>query len=586
MQPEEIDSKNTEDTSAKYFFSFLKNYKSQIFVVAALSIFVNILGVVFPRLTSKSINLGIESLFNPKVQGELDKYIFILIFVSTVILLGTLINTVVSNFLAEKIAFGLRNDFIKKISNQSYRYIEDVSTAKILTNITSDIDAVKGFVTQGVIIIFSSIVLLIGSTISLLTINWQLAIPVLMLVPLLFVAFAIIFSKLSIYFVKAQEIIDSLNQTINETIIGASLIRVLNSKKFENEKFKKTNTESKEIGIKIVKGFAILVPLITVLANISTLIVLSFGGIQIIDGKLNPGDYTAFFTYVGIFITPIIMLGFLSTIFTRAFASYNRIYQIISDKNTETPGKISDKISGGIDIQDVSLVINKQNILKNVNFSIKPGSRNAIIGPTGSGKTQIFNLLTRLTSPTKGNVIVDGKNLQDYKQEDLYKQIGLVFQDSVLFNTTIRENIAFADNVLESDLNKAIETAELKGFIDTLENGLETKVSERGASLSGGQKQRLTLARALTLNPKILLLDDFTARVDIRTEKQIFENLAKNYPDTTIISITQKIEPIKEYDQIILIMEGELVAIGKHDELLEKSFEYQQIFNSQQSVEE
>ncbi|HSH19288.1 MAG TPA: ABC transporter ATP-binding protein, partial [Draconibacterium sp.] len=212
------------------------------------------------------------------------------------------------------------------------------------------------------------------------------------------------------------------------------------------------------------------------------------------------------------------------------------------------------------------------------------GSRTAIIGPTAAGKSQLLYLLTGLVKPNEGEVEFDGINIEDYKKESFHNQIGLVFQDSVMFNMSLRENIAFSDTVTDESLQKAIETAELKDYIESLPNRLDTVVSERGTSLSGGQKQRIMLARALALNPGILLLDDFTARVDPQTEKKILDNVSRNYPDITLISVTQKITPVKDFDQIILLMEGELIASGKHETLRATCPEYVQIYESQKST--
>jgi ATP-binding cassette subfamily B protein len=217
---------------------------------------------------------------------------------------------------------------------------------------------------------------------------------------------------------------------------------------------------------------------------------------------------------------------------------------------------------------------------------VKAGSKTAIIGPTASGKSQLLYLLTNLIEADEGTVEVDGVPINKYTSDTLYKDVALVFQDSVIFNLSLRENIGFSDTVTEDSLQKAIETAELSNYIDALPDKLETMVSERGSSLSGGQKQRIMLARALTLNPRILLLDDFTARVDQKTEDKILSNIQNNYPDLTLISITQKIEPVKDFDQILLLMSGEILASGQHKELMKTSPEYIQIYKSQQSTEQ
>ncbi|EKD92974.1 MAG: hypothetical protein ACD_28C00285G0001 [uncultured bacterium] len=222
--------------------------------------------------------------------------------------------------------------------------------------------------------------------------------------------------------------------------------------------------------------------------------------------------------------------------------------------------------------------------LKDVSFAIKAGTRTAIIGPTAAGKTQLLQVLTGLIRSTSGEIRYDGKKLEEYEKKSFHEQVGLVFQDSVLFNLSVLGNIAFSTTVKEKDLTRAIETAELHDFIEKLPHKLETVVSERGTSLSGGQKQRIMLARALALNPRILFLDDFTARVDTRTEQRILKNLEKNYPHLTLISVTQKIGAVEQFDQIILLMEGEVLATGTHHHLMETSTEYVQIHESQRST--
>jgi ATP-binding cassette subfamily B protein len=278
------------------------------------------------------------------------------------------------------------------------------------------------------------------------------------------------------------------------------------------------------------------------------------------------------------------MIGFMSNVIARASASYQRIHATLDAPDFVDPGTANKQLSGNIRLENVSVFYGENPALKNISFAIKGGTRTAIIGPTAAGKTQLLYVLTSLIKPREGAVFYDDINLTDYNRDALLKQIGLVFQDSIIFNMTLRENIAFNSEVTKKDLQKAIDTAELNNFIESLPQGLETIVSERGSSLSGGQKQRIMLARALAINPKILLLDDFTARVDTLTEQKISQNVQQNYPDITLVSVTQKIDPVKEYDQIIVIMEGELIASGKHEYLLQHSPEYVQIYHSQKST--
>jgi ATP-binding cassette subfamily B protein len=245
---------------------------------------------------------------------------------------------------------------------------------------------------------------------------------------------------------------------------------------------------------------------------------------------------------------------------------------------------IRQEVKGTIVFDKVCYEIDGKSLLKDVSFAINPQTKNAIIGPTGSGKSLILSLLTGLIQPTKGQILIDDIPLNQWDPKYIFKTMGLVFQESILFNSSLIDNIVFNQTIPEIELQKALNTANVSEIIQTLPNGLDTQISERGTNLSGGQKQRIMLARALVRNPKMLLLDDFTARVDMKTEKEIISSLFANYPDITLISITQKIEPIQDYDQIIVIMEGELLATGIHTELLKSSIEYTQIWQSQQTT--
>lgn len=274
----------------------------------------------------------------------------------------------------------------------------------------------------------------------------------------------------------------------------------------------------------------------------------------------------------------------MSNVIAQSSASYQRIHGLLELPKLTDNVIIKDALKGNINLNNVSVMYGQKSVLKNINFSVDAGSTLAIIGPTAAGKTQLLYLLTGLINATERTVEFDRKSIDSYNKENFYSHVGFVFQDSIIFNMSIRENIAFSDKVTDESLAKATATAELKDYIDSLPNKLNTVVSERGTSLSGGQKQRIMLARALAINPKILLLDDFTARVDSNTEIKILNNVRENYPGITLISVTQKISSAENFDQVIVLMEGEIVATGTHKELMNTSPEYVQIFNSQQST--
>jgi len=453
-----------------------------------------------------------------------------------------------------------------------------------LTNITSDIDSIKTFVAQVVATLVSSLVLIVGAAVILFTINVKLAAAVLTIVPIIGIAFFLVFRLLRPLFTASREIIDTLNGVISETIIGAALIRTLNSVAPEHDKFAVVNERSKDIGLSILGLFSILVPLITLVASIATLIVVVLGGYYVILGEMTLGSFVAFNSYIGILIFPIITIGFVSTIIAQASASYERVYVVLSAPDVVAAGTQVTTLTGAVTATDIALAFDGKPALAAVSLKIQAGSKTAIIGPTGAGKTQLLNILTGLTQPDSGQVMYDDVPLRDLAPDSFFPQIAIVFQDSSVFNTSVRENIVFKADVADAPLQLAIDTAELDEFINQLPQGLDTILSERGSSLSGGQKQRLMLARALVQNPTILFLDDFTARVDPKTEQSILANIALHYPDLTLISITQKINPITAYDQILLLMQGELIAAGTHRELLATSPEYMQIYNSQRST--
>jgi ATP-binding cassette subfamily B protein len=371
---------------------------------------------------------------------------------------------------------------------------------------------------------------------------------------------------------------------ISESILGAPLIRLLNTQHIEYEKFLAANTESKNIGLSILRLFASLIPAITLATNLAMVVILALGGHFVIVGGMTLGQFTAFNSYLAILIFPIILIGFMSNVIAQAGASYTRIGMVLGAEEEPKSGRAVSTLRGDVGMNDITLAFGEKKVLKGVSFAAPTGTRTAIIGPTAAGKTQLLYLLIGLLKPTSGTIVYDGEPIDDYEKESLHQHVGFVFQDSVMFNLTLRENIAFSNTVDDKDIEKAIQTAELNDFLAALPQGLDTIVSERGTSLSGGQKQRVMLARALALNPSVLLLDDFTARVDSRTEHAILENVRKNYPGITLISVTQKIASVADYDQIILLMEGEVLATGTHHELMAVSPEYVQLYDSQRST--
>ena len=560
-------------------FGLMKPYAMQVALLVVLTVAANGLNLFVPKIIANGIDAY--------TGGHFAMTAFVLEFLLAAfgIFVFTYLQNIVQTYTSERVARDLRKTLAAKISVQEYASIQQLTPAKLLTNLTSDIDAIKNFVAQAIAAIISSVFLIIGASVLLIAIDWKLALAVLLIVPVVGGTFFFIFGRVRKLFKRSQEAIDWLNRVINESILGSALIRLFNAQQAEYAKFIAANTEAKDIGMSILRLFASLLPVITFATNAATLVILTLGGHFVITGRMSLGDFTAFNSYLSILIFPIIVLGFMSNVIAQASASYARVDEVLRRPEKKAPGTVAADAGGGVSLQGVRVRYGEKFALKDVTFDVPAGTKTAIIGPTASGKTQLLYLLTGLIAPNAGTVSYAGRPLTEYEPVSLHRRIAFVFQDSIIFNLTLRENIAFSKTVTDADLEKAVATAELSDFIDALPDKLDTVVSERGTSLSGGQKQRIMLARALALDPSVLLLDDFTARVDANTEQRILANVQRNYPGLTLISVTQKVASVEGYDQIVLLMEGELLARGTHAELLASSPEYVQIYESQRSTE-
>jgi len=546
--------------------------------MVVLTILGNALNLAVPRLIARTIDRfgqpGFSLSSTMAVFGAVAIGIFLFAYAQTL----------VQTYASERIARDLRTRLAAKVSEQDHRYIQDTTPARLLTNLTSDVDAIKTYVSQAIPSIVSSLFLIVGAGALLLSIEWKLGLAVLAVLPIIGGTFAYVLGKVRRLFGKAQGAIDWLNKVINESILGSSLIRLVNAQQYEAQKFLAANTEARDISLSILNLFASLIPVIIFCTNLATLMILVIGGRFVIDGAMSLGDFTAFNSYLAILVFPVIVIGFMSNVMAQASASFGRLAVLLHAPARLETGDVTTPIAGDVALDHVTLAYGGKTVLRDVSFHVPAGTRTAIIGPTAAGKTQLLYLLTGLVQPTSGAVTYDGRPVERYNRAALHRQIGFVFQDSVLFNLTLRENIAFSAEATAADLSRAIATAELDDFVAALPQGLETVVSERGTSLSGGQKQRIMLARALALNPRVLLLDDFTARVDAVTERKILDNVRRHYPGITLISVTQKVASVEDYEQIVVLMEGDLLASGVHADLMNTSPEYVQIYESQQST--
>jgi ATP-binding cassette subfamily B protein len=560
--------------------ALLTPYRSLVAAIVCLTIAGNALNLVVPTLLARGIDTFAAS------RGVPNALILEFAAVAIGVFVFSYLQNIAQTVTAERVARDLRTKVAAKLATQSLAYIQQATTARLLTNLTSDVDAVKLFVSQAVGSIVASVFLIAGASVLLLSINWKLGLAVLAVLPVIGFTFQAVLKRVRALFTTAQGAVDALNKVINESILGAALVRLLDSQRTEYDRFLAANTNARDISLRILRLFAWLIPIIMFCTNVATLTILVFGGRFVIGGSMTLGEFTAFNSYLAILIFPVIMIGFMSNVIAQSSASYMRIGMVLAAPPAKARGTLVADLRGDIALANVTLRFGEKDTLKHVSLCVKAGTRAAIIGPTAAGKTQLLYLLTGLIAPTSGTVEYDGRNLEDYDKTTLHQQVALVFQDATMFNLTLRENIGFSKTVSDADLENAIAAAELAEFVRTLPAGLDTMVAERGTSLSGGQKQRIMLARALALNPRILLLDDFTARVDVTTERKILDNVRQRYPGLTLVSVTQKIAPIENYEQIVLLMEGEVLAAGTHQELLAGCPEYVQIYESQRSTHE
>ena len=556
----------------------LKPYAGMISVLLLFTLAGNAISLWLPRIISKGVDSFVAGHFDYRHVG-----IEFVVCVAVVFVFGYF-QGLLQTYASEKVARDLRKQLSDRISVESFAFIEAANPSKLLTNLTADVDSIKMYISQAVVSIVSSFFIIIGVSVMLVNMNWRLGLCVIVIIPVIGFTFFLTLRKVRAIFIKARSVMDWLNKVINESILGAALIRVLNSQQREYLKFLEANKQAMGYGMEIRKLIAGLIPVISFTAGMAVLLVLGMGGHFVILGRMSLGDFTAFNSYLAILIFPIIVIGFMSNVIAQASASYERICSVLDKPMTPDAGTLDRPLQGRINVRDVSLNYGQKPVLKDISFTIEPGTRTAILGPTAAGKTQLLYLLTGLIPPAAGDILFDNEPLVSYRKDSFHRHLGLVFQDSIVFQMSIRENIAFNQQVSETAMRLAVETAELANYIETLPEGLETIVSERGFTLSGGQKQRIMLARALALQPSLLLLDDFTARVDHQTEKRIRDNIARNYPNLTIVSVTQQIASAEDYDQIILLMEGEVIAAGRQTDLLASSPEYAQLYQSQKST--
>ena len=488
---------------------------------------------------------------------------------------------------SQSVAYDLRNDLYSKIQKLSFSYHDQNQTGQLMIRATDDIEKLRLFIGQGLLQLVGAIILLTGTIIILFSTNVPLAWTAMPILPVALVLFFIFGSAAQPMFRKVQIKLSALNTILQENLAGIKVIQAFTREKQEQAKFRDAADNLMNQAISVSKLFTFLFPMIFLIANLGQAAILYVGGKQIIAGLLTLGDWQEFSLYLVYLFFPVAQLGFIITQFGQAAASADRIFEILDAKSdiVDKPDAIDlPSVKGEVKFENVTFryFSGGAPVLDHVTFEAKPGERIALLGATGSGKSTIINLLPRFYDPTEGKIIVDGHDLRDIKIESLRKQIGIVLQETTLFSGTVRENIAFGrSDAGEEEVIAAAKAAQAHDFIMSFPDGYNTHVGERGTTLSGGQKQRVAIARALLLDPRILILDDSTSSVDLTTESLIQVALDKLMENRTSFVIAQRISTVMNADKILVLDKGQVVAQGKHADLMENEPIYAEIYNSQ-----
>jgi ATP-binding cassette subfamily B protein len=488
---------------------------------------------------------------------------------------------------SQSVAFDFRNELFAKIQRLSFSYHDRNQTGQLMIRATDDVEKVRMFIGQGLLMVAQAIMLLTASLILLFLTNAKLTLVVLPVLPLAFVVFMVFGRITQPLFMEVQIRLSRLNTILQENLAGIKVIKAFVREPEQQARFETATASLMQQQIKVSRTFAFLFPVIFLIANLGQAAVYFFGGSQIIYGTLTLGEWQKFSLYLAYVFFPLGMLGFIINQMSQAGASAQRVFEIVDTQNevADQPGATDlPPVQGRVAFEKVTFSYfgGVDPVLKEVSFTAEPGQTVALLGATGSGKSSIINLIPRFYDVTHGAVTIDGHDVRQVCLDSLRSQIGIVLQDTTLFTGSIRDNIAFGrPDASMDEVIAAAQAAAAHDFILEFTQGYDTPVGERGTTLSGGQKQRIAIARALLMNPRILILDDSTSSVDAVTEYQIQQALDKLMKGRTSFVIAQRISTVRNADLILVLDRGRIAAQGRHEDLMEESAIYAEIYASQ-----
>jgi ATP-binding cassette subfamily B protein len=490
---------------------------------------------------------------------------------------------------SQGVAYDLRNRIFRKIQNLSFSYHDQAQTSQLLTRMTNDIEQIRSFLSTSLVQVISASVTLVSIAVVLLLMNWRLALITLTVVPMAGWLMARFLQRNNAIFRRVQEELGNLNAVLQENLIGVRVVKAFVQESNQTSRYANLNEQLRQSSMQTIRAIRNTFPFIFLLSNLVTVVVVGYGGAEVIGGEFSVGELLAFNSYLLLILQPILLIGFAAPAIAQAAASAERIYEVVDAtiEICDSPTAVPFETCGGrITFENVSFRYPgaTEAALQNISFETKPNELIAILGMTGSGKSTIVNLLPRFYDVTAGAVRIDGRDVRDFTLASLRTKIGIVFQETTLFSGSLRDNIAYANPTAQLDeIIQVAQTAQIHDFIMGLPEGYDTEVGERGIGLSGGQKQRIAIARTLLTNASILILDDSTSAIDAQTAAQIQNalDLLMQQKTCTSFVIAQRISTVKNADRILLIEQGRLVAQGTHEHLMQTSPLYESILESQ-----
>lgn len=566
----------------RYFVVYMKKYFVLFILGIVLVSFEAVCDLMQPTILANIIDIGIS---NKDISYLINKGILMVV-ITIAGAVFAILRSIISTNVSQKFARDLRSDVFAHINSYSFENIDKISKGSLITRSTNDINQIKQFVNGLMRIIIKAPILCIGSFVLAMKLNLKLSIVLLVGI---IIIFGIIIINLNIgtpYFKKVQISLDNLNSNLRQYLCNIRIVKLFNREEYEEEKFENINTNLLEVTEKAMKISAVFKPTITLISNIIIAIILYFGSKLILDNKIEVGVIVAYINYIGRILTSLLMIAHIFNVFIRAKASSERVIEVLNTENIiDKSGNIKISINGSLEFKNVDFsYIDNEKVLDDISFKINKGEHIGIIGPTGSGKTTLINLIMKFYQINKGTLKVDENNINNLESKNLRSYIGLVPQKSTLFNKTIINNIKMGNKKVS--LGEVINVCKICGcdeFIKNFESGYEEMVGENGSNLSGGQKQRICIARALIKNPRILILDDSFSAMDIKTENEIKNNIKQYLDDTTYIVVSQKINSILDMDKIIVLENGKIVGFDNHNNLLRQCEIYKEIYSSQTS---